>query len=197
MIFPSFRGWYRLIPVAVTIIAWLVSGQTIFDYARHLTHQAERYLDDIKFGIKAIRNGLNTVEDVLKDSKEPGCAYKCPDGSLPKPKIGYKADSNGCGAYGFQMEAKELPHKEMNSCCHKHDLCYGTCLADKDECDARFLSCLDIVCDKKAGRSHKDRNSQGCKAAARAFYTGSQYLGCKAYKDAQKQACYCAKKHEL
>lgn len=77
---PSFKGWYRIIPVAFSIIVWWASGQTLFDYARHVTHKAESFLDDVKLVIKTFRYGINTVEGVLKDSKDADCVFTCPDG---------------------------------------------------------------------------------------------------------------------
>nr|AAT92118.1 putative salivary secreted peptide [Ixodes pacificus] len=189
-------GWYRLIAVVFSIATWYVSGQTIFDFARHVTHKAEGFLDELKLGLKTLRYGLNTVEGVLKESKDAECAFKCPNGSLAKPKSGYKPIPNGCGSYGLKFDESGLPHKDMNSCCNRHDICYGTCLATKDDCDSKFLGCLDSVCDKKTGKNHKDK-LMSCKAAARALYAGSQYLGCKAFKDAQRQACFCNRKDEL
>lgn len=195
---PSFKGWYRIIPVAFSIIVWWASGQTLFDYARHVTHKAESFLDDVKLVIKTFRYGINTVEGVLKDSKDADCVFTCPDGSTPRPKIGYKPNPNGCGTYGLQLDPKELPHKDMNNCCNKHDVCYGTCLVRKEDCDSMFLSCLESVCVKKASRGAKDKDKLlSCKATSKAFYTGSQFLGCKAFKDAQRQSCYCGKRNEL
>ncbi|KAG0414547.1 hypothetical protein HPB47_008319 [Ixodes persulcatus] len=150
-------GWYRLIAVVFSIATWYVSGQTIFDFARHVTHKAEGFLDELKLGLKTLRYGLNTVEGVLKESKDAECAFKCPNGLLAKPKSGYKPIPNGCGSYGLKFDESGLPHKDMNSCCNRHDICYGTCLATKDDCDSKFLGCLDSVCDKKTGKNHKDK----------------------------------------
>lgn len=37
--------------------------------------------------------------------------------------------------------------KDMTKCCDLHDICYGTCNNDKDECDLSFKKCLYKLCD--------------------------------------------------
>ena len=35
----------------------------------------------------------------------------------------------------------------MESCCNSHDICYDTCLSDKELCDLDFKRCLYKFCD--------------------------------------------------
>ena len=36
--------------------------------------------------------------------------------------------------------------KEFTECCDDHDICYDTCLEDKDMCDIRFEMWLECEC---------------------------------------------------
>ena len=40
--------------------------------------------------------------------------------------------------------------KEFTECCDDHDICYDTCLEDKDMCDIRF-ECADYRVGRKGG----------------------------------------------
>lgn len=46
----------------------------------------------------------------------------------------------------IQWKEEKLPLKELEECCHLHDLCYDECGADKDLCDLHFKKCLYKVC---------------------------------------------------
>uniref|UniRef100_A0A090X7X9 Putative secreted salivary gland peptide n=1 Tax=Ixodes ricinus TaxID=34613 RepID=A0A090X7X9_IXORI len=169
-------GWYRLIAVVFSIATWYVSGQTIFDFARHVTHKAEGFLDELKLGLKTLRYGLNTVEGVLKESKDAECAFKCPNGLLAKPRSGYKPIPNGCGSYGLKFDESGLPHKDMNSCCNRHDICYGTCLAhERTTATPSSSVAVDSVCDKKTGQESQGQADELQRPLQRALYAGSQY----------------------
>lgn len=89
-----------------------------------------------------------------------------------------------------------LPHEELQMCCHSHDLCYDVCDSDKDICDLKFKKCLYRVCSAKDDQQTV-LQSKACKGAAKIMYHGTVALGCKAYQDAQKQACLCLKREEL
>ncbi|XP_064458489.1 group XIIA secretory phospholipase A2-like [Ornithodoros turicata] len=189
------RPWKRIFTVIVLLTTWAASGQSVFDYARGFAEQADKLLTDLKQGIRTFRYGVDAVEGMLKESEDKECHFKCPDGSIPKKILDYKSTPNGCGTAEIYLRPDELPHKEMNHCCNQHDICYGTCLTKKDKCDTDFRHCLDDVCHKKKGK-HKEL-FLSCKAAAKVFHAGSQYLGCKAFKDAQRSACRCDKNYEL
>ena len=49
----------------------------------------------------------------------------------------------------IQWKKENLPHKELEDCCHVHDYCYDECGADKDVCDLHFKRCLYKVCSDK------------------------------------------------
>lgn len=96
----------------------------------------------------------------------------------------------------------------MTKCCDEHDICYSTCNKDKEVCDVDFKRCLYKYCEgyeKNVGGTtlvkgktpfsvnfhHLNVCFPACKGAAKVLFTGTLTLGCKAYMDAQKEACYC------
>lgn len=77
----------------------------------------------------------------------------------------------------------------MTQCCNEHDICYDTCNSAKANCDFEFQRCLFKICEKVKG---PETILKACKAAAKMMFTSTMTLGCKAYLDSQKMACYCA-----
>jgi secretory phospholipase A2 len=91
----------------------------------------------------------------------------------------------------MNINSEYLPAVEMEKCCDDHDMCYDTCLADKELCDLDFKRCLYKYCDNYEKSLGGDIVVKGCKAAAKLLFTGTVTLGCKPYLDAQANACYC------
>merc|ERR1712150_186266 len=122
------------------------------------------------------------------------CKFKCENGNKPKPRVGHKPSSNGCGSYGFQFDTAELPM--MTTCCDDHDRCYDTCNSNKERCDEVFSKCLKQMCDQmEYGFSAEDY--EGCKATTELIHTGTEMLGCKAFRTAQETACDCGPGNKL
>lgn len=44
-------------------------------------------------------------------------------------------------------------------CCDEHDICYGTCLNDKDECDLKFKKCLYKRCSENIKSVYGQENT--------------------------------------
>lgn len=80
----------------------------------------------------------------------------------------------------------------MTKCCDQHDICYDTCLNDKEKCDLEFKRCLYKYCEGYQNTGTTIVNT--CKAAAKMLFTGTTALGCKSFVDAQKEACWCGEK---
>ncbi|PVD38622.1 hypothetical protein C0Q70_01238 [Pomacea canaliculata] len=59
----------------------------------------------------------------------------------------------------------------------------------KESCDDDFRSCLRRIC-KRNSNVLKEAND-ACKSFADGMYAGVMALGCKPYRDSQKQACDC------
>ena len=82
----------------------------------------------------------------------------------------------------------KLGDVDFTSCCDIHDRCYGTCNKTKTDCDLEFNSCMEQLCmDTMKSESARD----SCKSSAGLYYMGVNSMGCRAYQDAQKEACDC------
>ena len=101
----------------------------------------------------------------------------------------------GSGALGRLVPDRGL-RSNFGECCQAHDKCYGTCGADKSECDSDFLSCMKVYCNANWPTQYPRgvpyplpnplRNA--CMAAADAYYNAVSKYGDAAFRDAQN---YC------
>ncbi|XP_059170275.1 group XIIA secretory phospholipase A2-like [Physella acuta] len=144
---------------------------------------------------KAARDILGSLQDVVANiqdyigDKNKGCFFECPNGKKPKANPDHKPSSNGCGAFGIQLD-EHIQMKEVTSCCNKHDICYDTCNKSKDNCDTKFKDCLLDVCKNKKKLLTKEVY-QACLSSVDMMYAGTVALGCKPYREAQRNACIC------
>ncbi|XP_046671706.1 group XIIA secretory phospholipase A2 isoform X1 [Homalodisca vitripennis] len=159
---------------------------------------AEGTLGDIFKSLHSIANHFKFTKEVWEDSVEEECIFTCPGGTSPKKNKYHKPTSNGCGVPALKIDSQLLPMSDMTKCCDQHDICYGTCNRDKDECDLTFKKCLYRLCDNsKAFSSTKSldaamgQSQEECKTAAKVLYSGVLMFGCKFYKTSQEEACYC------
>src|SRR3569833_1363446 len=77
----------------------------------------------------------------------------CPAGQRPVQSE-KEIYSNGCGVPGLhiQMDGSEFFERP---CCDLHDACYGTCGADRDQCEKAFERCMDKHCGKAGSKSQQ------------------------------------------
>ena len=142
-------------------------------------------------------------------SKKEGRARECRETRKPRP--GYKPTSNGCGTKDDKFPDKfELSATVGNKtrkgtvsfekACNKHDICYGTCNKDKQECDKAFCDRLKSACEstfpisKKSSKRANEVNRElrkECAAKANLYCVGPQLAGDSAYWNAQSEACLC------
>lgn len=123
--------------------------------------------------------------------------------STLKPRPGYKPTSNGCGSEdfdvgdGFTFEETIRGKTRTGSvsftkACNAHDRCYGTCRADKKECDDAFRKAMRRRC--KATFSGKDEFSKSfrdqCLEQAALYRLGVSFADSE-YWAAQTEACHC------
>uniref|UniRef100_T1J7P6 Group XIIA secretory phospholipase A2 n=1 Tax=Strigamia maritima TaxID=126957 RepID=T1J7P6_STRMM len=151
------------------------------------------FIINVNDGISRVARGLDTVNSVINEASEEECVFTCPDGSKPVRNKSFISVPNGCGSFGVSLPDDKLPVAELRKCCDEHDICYDTCNNDKEDCDKTFRKCLFRICEKYKNVIGKDL-LKGCKATAQAMYAGTMTLGCKAYKDSQKDACLCRSK---
>ncbi|XP_046382180.2 group XIIA secretory phospholipase A2-like [Haliotis rufescens] len=136
--------------------------------------------------LESIDSMADMVTDYVGD--ETGCHYRCKNGATPKKNKKHKPRTNGCGSFGLELDTSAIP--AVTKCCDQHDYCYDTCNSDKVKCDDDFKDCLNLVCDKLGGIASEDLTG-GCRSTADLMYASTLTLGCKPYKDSQKDACVC------
>lgn len=122
--------------------------------------------------------------------------FKCRDGYVRRSS-GHQAQPNGCGpASDPQFTAalsKSFPgFVEM---CNNHDICYGTCGKPKALCDNEFWEEMMDYC--KSWQKNSTEFFRQCNSLANIYAAAVKALGCSAYTDAQKQACYCVRSNWL
>lgn len=118
----------------------------------------------------------------------------CPD-RVPYPN--HTPTTNGCSF------VPNNPHACLNSgkrvdfkgACDKHDVCYGTCLLPKANCDNWFKADMEAACaDQLPGICLcRDKNQcmKTCKDIASEYHLGVVVGGGLAHTSAQKNACQC------
>lgn len=107
------------------------------------------------------------------------CMYQSPPG-----------EGNGCGAEGKDTVNQFIPQETFMQCCNAHDVCWGTCYADRRDCDLKFLYCMLKRCLRsRAGELPL------CAVQVPMFYGGvSSFVGTSAYNAAQSRCdprCKC------
>ena len=145
-------------------------------------------------GIKTVFETIAFVDSLIDSTVEEECTFQCPEDEKPRINLKHVPKSNGCGSLGMFLNRDELSRPEMEDCCNKHDFCYDSCGSDKEECDKTFKKCLYSTCndDDYFGDIISEKK---CKGGAKLLYTATMALGCKSYKDAQRNACICIPKY--
>ncbi|XP_076460071.1 group XIIA secretory phospholipase A2-like [Babylonia areolata] len=146
--------------------------------------------DDFDFDseglIDSIRGAMDTLFDYM--GNEDGCFYRCSSGGKPVSKPGHTPKANGCGAFGLKLDTTHVP--AMERCCDLHDRCYDTCNRAKAACDDQFRDCLTTLC-KDVKPYVSTQIFKGCMSTADMMYAATMALGCKPYRDSQREACVC------
>jgi len=100
---------------------------------------------------------------------------------------------NGCGAAGGRAFPNRFGPVNFRQCCDPHDICFGTCNSDRDDCDLDFLTCLLSACVTGLGSlALIPRLLLTCNAIATTYFIGVQSpFGTTAYENAQTARCDC------
>ncbi len=99
---------------------------------------------------------------------------------------------NGCGPNVTNFWTKVSHNiatflgKNFESCCNKHDTCYGTCGNNKKTCDSELKFCMKSVCRKK-----KFFNKAYCYSTSFTFSTFVEKVGSKFFDNSQNSNCIC------
>ncbi|XP_066303354.1 group XIIA secretory phospholipase A2-like [Branchiostoma lanceolatum] len=142
-------------------------------------------------GLDSLVQGLESLENmfgVVEDAGDLECGYVCKNGKKPRKNPTHVPRSNGCGSFGLKMDTTGLP--QMTKCCDKHDICYDTCGKKRQNCDDKFKTCLDDMCEEIRTTLSSDQY-EGCQMTSQLMYAGTMGLGCRSFKEAQKRACIC------
>jgi hypothetical protein len=146
------------------------------------------------------------------------CPVPCPaPGRCRRQRANYPPSFNGCGPEKFSklINAGVIPQgfdeadfanggcSPPQLCgCNQHDICYGTCNADKAACDMKFEEELEAECRREfpvirgekcgseACMTSQDKRGI-CLSRAHAYVELVTGAGQSAYDNAQKQACEC------
>lgn len=150
-----------------------------YNYFRDYDPSIGRYTTSDPIGLKG---GLNTYAYVANNPVN----YTDPWGLLPVMPLPEFGSLCGSGP-----SSKNIPDSfggwDFRGPCKRHDECYGTCGADKSECDRVFYVQMLQECAR--------HGSPGwCSAAARLYYEAVSRVGNGAYKEAQEKTCKDCKK---
>lgn len=95
---------------------------------------------------------------------------------------------NGCGGAGSISVPGGGPLWNFTPACNGHDMCYGTCGASKNSCDAQFFIDMKTICDSYIGLASLHTNcliqagiyyGVVASSAGDSFYESGQDNGCK------------------
>ncbi|XP_050311107.1 group XIIA secretory phospholipase A2-like isoform X3 [Anthonomus grandis grandis] len=177
----------------LTFLGYVYSGygSGLLGNLREAIVSAEVVFGDVLKKVITVAQKFRTMHDVFDAAVEEECIFKCESGALPKPNRNHIPSKDGCGSLGLKINSDYLPFAAMEECCNTHDICYDTCNADKEVCDLDFKRCLYRHCDGYSKSVGGQAMTKTCKGAAKVLFTGTLTFGCKSYKDAQKNACYC------
>uniref|UniRef100_A0A6I8N8J3 Group XIIA secretory phospholipase A2 n=1 Tax=Ornithorhynchus anatinus TaxID=9258 RepID=A0A6I8N8J3_ORNAN len=152
---------------------------------------------DWRLTLKTVRDGVRRLDAYLGlaldllGGADGRCSHRCPDGSKPLPRHGYKpSPPNGCGSPLFGVNL-DVGIPSVTRCCDRHDRCYDTCGRSKGECDREFRACLSEICRELQKTLGFSRDSQACESTMELLFDGVIHLGCKPYLDGQRAACTC------
>ena len=107
-----------------------------------------------------------------------------------RPKRGYKPSVNGCGAEGgMNFPDSYFGLVNFTSCCNSHDVCYGSCGADKGRCDENLSECMARACDRYFFLPIAWHERRSCRAMARIYGFALKTWGTPAYESAQDESC--------
>ena len=115
----------------------------------------------------------------------------CPAGQT-KVDNGTDKKENGCGpeATSFPLELINALGNSLGSdfkeCCNTHDVCFGTCGTDREECDKDFYDCMKGKCSKKSALSEA-----WCKVKAKSYYLMVKNGSDCFFNNSQKDHCTC------
>lgn len=163
---------------------------SLYENVIHAQETLKEVAGAMNQGMKTVAQTIKFAQNFVDSTVEEDCVYSCPPNKIPIGNPNHVPKPDGCGSFGIYLEKEDLARPDMTDCCNEHDLCYGTCGSDKEDCDKKFKKCLYRTCDEVKKEvdtiSHKT-----CQGGAKLLYTATVAFGCTSYKEAQKEACQC------
>ena len=128
----------------------------------------------------------------------------CPK-SQRRPKPGYKPTFNGCGDIHTRWIVPQYAQIWVGAyftpACNNHDICYGTCNSNKQDCDLILEAQLRGACvewwDSLGWNKYNPialALFDACYAEAKVYWEAVNVAGQSAYNAAQSEACICCNK---
>lgn len=114
----------------------------------------------------------------------------CPDNRVPK--LNYTPITNGCGPQsGRDLVPDDFGWWSFREPCNGHDRCYGTCGANKEDCDLKFLQDMQQECSKLPW--YYAEKQVACVNAASVYWAAVRFTskGKEAYETGQVEGCDC------
>jgi Prokaryotic phospholipase A2 len=104
---------------------------------------------------------------------------------------GYTPGCDGCGSGALEWAVPDKPLGfDFTAACLTHDVCYGTCLSNKDRCDQQFGKDMLSVCPRPTTFTETLRAS-ACARLAGLYQAAVSNLGRSAWEAGQLEACRC------
>lgn len=149
----------------------------------------------------ALASGVTAVAQRSVPVSGVGVMTECPGDRVPLanvgvcsrkvPKIGYVPIGNGCGPENGPKVPGNYLGVDFTPACQAHDICWGTCGADRRKCDENFLSNLLTICERNFFVLSRSRARCNFLARSYALAVGATEKGNQAYAAAQLKACDC------
>ena len=91
--------------------------------------------------------------------------------------------ANGCGPQGMQLNDEY----GLEVCCNGHDICYGLCGTDFQQCENTFKKCMKKHCNK----NYSGQEKAGCHQSASSFHAITSMMGKGLHNSWQHKLCKC------
>lgn len=147
----------------------------------------------------------NRLTGAISEKRLGEAFDSCPDTRSQRPDFDPEGNADGCSAVPDQLllcpevrlgcdeDANEENCPEgINLPCNRHDFCYQTCGATKDDCDLRFFDDILQVCDNMTA-AQKVLCYDDCVATAAIYFDGVALGGGESYRNGQNRSCQCCR----
>jgi RHS repeat-associated protein len=160
-----------------------------YNYFRDYDPRVGRYVESDPIGLSG---GVNTyayvVQDPLSNSDANGLL-----GSRGRVRSAPRFPGSACGPEDDlnNYPADFPPHFSFNEACRAHDRCYGTCNANRAQCDEAFSEAMQAMCQRIPPRSGGGFARVTCNRLALNYYWMVRFFGQGPFDRAQQTCVGC------